>query len=66
MPYLKLRRNIYAKELFKNDPEPNVRLFQEYRQLFDLQNKGVYYSIYSKVAKTLEVKFTKNTKIEGH
>ncbi len=46
----KLRKEFKVGNLFGRDRDPNLRLYQEYVKLYELDTKGVFCSFYSKTA----------------
>ena len=43
--------------LFPKEKDPNIKAYQEFIKLYDLHNKGSFYSIYSRVAQQNFPKF---------
>ena len=43
------RRPLYAREIFSDYEKPNIKMYQEFIKLYEFDNEGSFYSIYSKV-----------------
>jgi hypothetical protein len=46
----KLRKEFKATSLFPKEKEPNIRLYKEFVKLYELDTKGAFQSIYSKIS----------------
>lgn len=43
------RRPLYAREIFSDYEKPNIHMYQEFIKLYEFDNEGSFYSVYSKV-----------------
>lgn len=46
----KLRKEFKSTALFPQEKDPNIKTYQEFIKLYELGNRGIFYSIYSRVA----------------
>lgn len=55
------RRAIFARDIFAEFERPNIHMYREFIKLYEFDNDGCFYSIYSKVYIIVTQGLIKNT-----